>query len=169
MSDDSDGSCSPAITLTGTGFPLTCPTMSARAHDSRYPPKAAADECSSECRTIESTNTGDSRAPVAKSTIAARLSRLIAALENSRHASSPNATPLAGTGATPTSRRTRPGAFSSTYCAATPLIECPITENVSQPSESAIATASAPAASMVNGAASATRAPYPGRSTNAYE
>ncbi len=111
-----------------------------------------------------STNTGDSRAPVEKSTIAARLCGLIAALENSRHASSPNGTPPAGTGLIPTSRRTRPGAWSRMCWAATPLIECPITENVSQPSSSTRATALEAAAAMVNSPGSSCRFPYPRRS-----
>jgi hypothetical protein len=98
---------------------------------------------------MASTNAGVSRLPVLKLTITARFSRLAAAPVNSAHSCSPSGSPLAGTGATPTRRRTRRGARSSTCCTATPLIECPISENLSQPRSSARLIASAAASAIV--------------------
>jgi len=87
--------------------------------------------------------------PVVKLMIAARLPRLAAAPENSAHPSSSNGTPVAGTGLRPTSRRTRPGACSSACWITWPLMECPTSQKLSQPSSSANSIASAAASSMV--------------------
>ena len=91
--------------------------------------------------------------------ITARFSLLTAAPLNSAHSCSPSGRPLAGTGATPMSRRIRRGACSSTCWIATPLIECPTTENRSQPRSSARAIASAAASAMVYAPGSPRRDP----------
>ena len=91
--------------------------------------------------------------------IAARFSGACAAPENSAQPSSSNGTPVAGTGFSATSRRTRSGAASSTCWMAWPDMECPTSENWSQPSSSASASASAPASAMVNWPASSRRLP----------
>src|SRR5215831_4202210 len=101
------------MTLTGTGFPRTRSEKSSLAHDSRYAPNAGTAELSSECCTTWSMKMGDSRPPVVMVMIAARFFRAVAAPLNSTQPSSSNGTPVAGTGFSATSRRTRPGACST--------------------------------------------------------
>ena len=97
--------------------------------------------------------------PVVKSMIAARLAGFAAAPENSAQLSSSMGTAVAGTALRPTSLRTRSGACSSTWWAALAPIEWPITENRSQPSSSARASASAAASAMVKSPLTCLRSP----------
>ncbi len=125
----------------------------------RYAANAASLEFSSECRTTWLMKVAVSLLPVVKSMIAARLPALPAAPENSCQACSSMGTALAGTGLRPTSFSTRSGACSSTCRATLAPIECPITENRSQPSSPARTIASAAASSMVNSPATCLRPP----------
>ena len=125
----------------------------------RYAAKAASVEFSSECRTTWLMKVAVSLLPVVKSMMAARLPGLPAAPENSSQPCSSIGTALAGTGLRPTSLSTRSGACSSIWWATLAPIECPITENRSQPSSSARASASAAASSMVNSPATCLRPP----------
>ena len=147
------------MTLTGTGLPCTRLEKSSLAHDSRYAPKAGTVELSSECWTTWSIKVGDRRLPVVMVMIAARLSRAVAAPENSAQPSSSNGTPVAGTGLSATSRVTRPGACSTACWTALPDIECPTMAKRSQPSSSARARASAAASAIVNSPATSRRPP----------
>jgi hypothetical protein len=93
--------------------------------------------------------------------IAARFSGFAAAPLNSAQPWSSNGTPPAGTGLMPARRSTRSGASARIRCAAVPPIECPTSENRSQPSSSATASASALISASVCSPATSRRLPYP--------
>ncbi len=148
-SGDSAGSSAPATASAGTSLPTTSAVKSSPAHESSQARNALGSLRSSERATIRSSQAAGRRPPVVKSMIARRFSARCAASVNRTACSPESGMPEAGTGETPAIRRRRCGATASSRCATAPPIECPTTENRSQPSRSASSTRSTAASAVV--------------------